>query len=108
VESPRNGDKSYLMGVAAALGIAAITGIIGWTFGHVVDLSTAIEHTSTAQQGMAEHNVQQDKWIDELNKKMEANQNETRAAINNVKDLLNSIKARLDEEKAPSSPRRGP
>jgi hypothetical protein len=98
----KNGNNTLIMGVGAALGIAALTGIIGWTFAHVVDLSTATEHISTMQHSMTEHDTLQDKWIDELNRKMEVNQNETRASINNVRDLLGAIKSRLDEEKTPS------
>lgn len=65
-----NGSRSAVLGMAAALGIATVTGVVGWTFANVVGAASALEHLKARQESLVEHNAWIDKQLDEANKRL--------------------------------------
>jgi hypothetical protein len=65
-----NGSRGIALGAAVTLGLAALTGVISWTFAAVVANSSGVERLRTQQEEQVRHRDWQDRSLDELDKRV--------------------------------------
>ncbi len=81
-----NGFRSTVLGIGAALGISAVTGLVGWLFFAESSNSRLITEILIRQQGVLEVNSQQTKRMEEIERQ---SREETKELEKRLRELEN-------------------